>query len=77
MAQLTDPYAFPPRGLDRAQAARWVGVGTTKFDELVAAGNMPKPKRIGGRVVWDRYQVDLAFNDLPSDTNRIDSALAA
>src|SRR5215475_14227879 len=46
------PYA--PRGLSREEAARYVGVGTTKFDELVKDGRMPKPKRIDGRVVWDR-----------------------
>jgi hypothetical protein len=32
---------------------------------------MPKPKRINGRVVWDRHQLDEAFEALPdgSDSN--------
>lgn len=62
-----DPYAYPPRGLSREEAARWIGIGTTKFDELVANGRMPRPKRIDGRVVWDRIALDAAFSDLPDD----------
>jgi len=53
--------------LSREEAARYVGVGTTKFDEMVKDGRMPKPKRIDGRVVWDRIKLDAAFTDLPDD----------
>lgn len=59
---------YAPRGLNREEAARYVGVGSTKFDEMVADGRMPKPKRVDGRVVWDRIRVDAAFTDLPDDT---------
>lgn len=62
-----DPFSYPPRGLSREEAARWIGVGTTKFDELVKTGRMPGPKRIDGRVVWDRIAVDAAFSDLPEE----------
>ena len=55
------PATLPPRGLSRVQAAEYVGVGTTKFDEMVADGRMPKPKRIDGRNVWDRVKLDEAF----------------
>jgi predicted DNA-binding transcriptional regulator AlpA len=55
------PYSLAPRGLSRVQAAEYVGIGVTKFDELVADGRMPQPKRIDGRKVWDRMQVDAAF----------------
>ena len=55
------PASLPPRGLSRAQAAEYVGLGTTKFDALVAAGHMPQPARIGGRNVWDRVKLDEAF----------------
>ena len=53
--------------MSRDEAARWIGVGTTKFDEMVADGPMPKPKKIDGRVVWDRLRFDAAFTDLPED----------
>jgi excisionase family DNA binding protein len=67
-AMTTDSLAYPPRGMSRDEAARYVGVGATKFDEMVADGRMPRPKRVDGRVVWDRIKLDMAFSDLPEDT---------
>jgi predicted DNA-binding transcriptional regulator AlpA len=58
------PASLPPRGLSRAQAAEYVGLGTTKFDALVADGRMPKPARIDGRNIWDRVKLDEAFAEL-------------
>jgi excisionase family DNA binding protein len=54
-----------PRGLSREQAAAYIGVGATKFDEMVATHEMPDARVMGGRVVWDRAELDLAFADLP------------
>ena len=71
-----DNISYAPRGLCREEAARYVGVGTTKFDEMVSDRRMPKPKKIDGRVVWDRISLDAAFTDLPSDgENMIDQIL--
>ena len=61
------PPSLPPRGLSRGQAAEYIGVGVTKFDELVNDGRMPKPKRIDGRTVWDRVQLDEAFAALDDE----------
>ncbi len=62
------PVSLPPRGLKRAQAALYVGpVGTTKFDEMVKDGRMPKPKCIDGLRSWDRLELDEAYAALPSD----------
>ena len=67
---------YPPRGLCREDAALYVGVGTTTFDNLVEAGRMPKPIRVGKRVLWDRIKIDAAFADLSEDReNVIDRAL--
>jgi predicted DNA-binding transcriptional regulator AlpA len=72
-----DALSYCPRGLGREEAARYIGVGTTKFDELVASRRMPKPKRIDGRVVWDRIALDACFSDLPDDGgNKIDALFA-
>ncbi|MGO7501505.1 helix-turn-helix transcriptional regulator [Rhizobium johnstonii] len=62
-----DPYAYPPRLMNRVEAARYVGISTTTFDRLVAQGQLPKSKRFSGnsRVMWDRIALDLAVNDLP------------
>lgn len=65
-----DAFSYPPRGLSREEASRYVGVGTTKFDEMVKAGRMPKPKRIDSRLVWDRIALDIAFADIPDDGHR-------
>lgn len=64
------PLALPPRGLSRVEAAAYIGVSPTKFDELVHDGRMPRPKRIDARTVWDRKQLDLAFEALPDETER-------
>lgn len=54
-----------PRGLRREAAAAYVGVSASKFDEWVGDGRMPKPKRVDGCVIWDRYQLDASFENLP------------
>ena len=61
------PISLPPRGLSRGQAAEYIGVSATKFDQLVKDGRMPVPKCIDGRRVWDRIKVDVAFSALPGD----------
>jgi predicted DNA-binding transcriptional regulator AlpA len=70
MVLRSDPLSYPPRGLNREEAARYVGVGTTKFDELVVDRRMPKPRQIDGRTVWDRVELDIAFNELPHQGRR-------
>jgi predicted DNA-binding transcriptional regulator AlpA len=60
----------PPRDFNREQSAEYVGVSATKFDQMVADGRMPKPKRIDGRVVWDRLQLDSASQHCQMRTTR-------
>ena len=67
----SSPSAAPPgnkipRGLSREQAAAYVGVSPTLFDDLVRTGSMPKPKRIRSRTVWDRLALDRSFEQLPN-----------
>jgi predicted DNA-binding transcriptional regulator AlpA len=66
------PASLPPRGLCRALAAAYVGVSPTLFDKMVGDGRMPKPKRINSRTVWDRHQLDKAFDALPDADGRAD-----
>lgn len=68
---------FAPRGLSADEAARYIGVGRTMFEELVASRKMPRPKRIGSRVIYDRFEVDACFSDIESaPANRIDELLS-
>lgn len=78
MSERADPIAYPPRGMSREEVARYIGVGVSTFDKLVEEGRMPRPARIGKRVVWDRLKVDAAFADLDdadAGDNAIDRAL--
>lgn len=59
------PRSLAPRGLARPEAARYVGISPTTFDEMVKDGRMPKPKMIGSKPVWDIRALDLAFDVLP------------
>ncbi len=61
----TPQGGFVPRGLSRVHAAAYVGVSPSTFDKLVEAGQMPGPKRLRNRVIWDRHQIDIAFDALP------------
>ena len=64
------PASLEPIGLSRAQAAEYVGVSPSLFDQMVRDGRMPGPKRINSRAVWDREMVRLAFRELPDDNAR-------
>lgn len=66
-----DRSHIQPRGLRREDAAAYVAVSTTKFDEMVADGRMPKPKMVDNCVIWDRLQLDSAFDALPDQESKI------
>ena len=55
------------RGLSRLEAAAYIGISPSKFDQLIADGRMPGARRIDGRKVWDVRELDLSFDDLPRD----------
>ena len=63
---ITSPMA-PRRGLNREEAARYIGISPGKFDELILDGKMPRPRLIGARKVWDIRSLDRAFDELPHD----------
>lgn len=64
---LSEIRPIPRRGLSREEAAMYVGVGATKFDEMVSDGRMPKPKKVDARKVWDVRKLDMAFEALPDE----------
>jgi hypothetical protein len=69
----------PFLGMNRREAANYIGVSPSKFDEMVIDGRMPPPKRIDSRCVWDSRQLSSAFDKLPGgaddDRNEWDEAL--
>ena len=54
-----------PRGLSRKNASRYCGVSATHFERMVASGELPQGKRLGGRIIWDRADLDLHIEALP------------
>jgi hypothetical protein len=57
---------LPRLGINREEAAAYVGIGATLFDRLVEEGMMPQPRLpSGSRMVWDIDEVATAFRQLP------------
>lgn len=56
--------AIIKRGFNRIEAAAYIGISPTKFDQLVGDGRMPHAKQIDGRKVWDVRELDPAFEEL-------------
>jgi excisionase family DNA binding protein len=56
---------YKTRGRSLDEASAHVGVGKTKFEEMVTQGEMPQPRVHGGRCIWDVYELDEAFERLP------------
>lgn len=54
-------------GLSRVEAAEYIGVSPSLFDQLVIDGSMPQPKIIRSRRVWMRSKLEKAFAELPDD----------
>ena len=54
----------PRRGLDRDEAALFVGISLSIFDGMVNDGRLPKPVDLDGELVWDLVQLDRAFDRL-------------
>ncbi|MGY2053254.1 helix-turn-helix transcriptional regulator [Methylobacterium sp. JK268] len=54
----------PRRGLRREEAARYVGVSPSKFDEMARDGLVPRGKKVGGCVLWDLRRLDVALDAL-------------
>ena len=66
------PLSLPPRGLGKAEAAAYLGISPYSFEGLVAKGQMPLPKVVGGRWIWDRLALDRCFESLPDKGGRVD-----
>ena len=64
------PASLAPRGLSRVQAAAYIGVSPSLFDEMVKDERMPKPTQINARRVWDRFKLDEAFAALPDEREK-------
>ena len=62
---LSELRPIPRRGLSRTEAAIYYGVSPSKFDQMVDDRRAPQPRMIDGRKVWDIYELDANFDELP------------
>jgi len=60
--------AYERAGLSRVEAAEYVGVGATLFDEMVADGRMPPSRWANGRRIWLRRELEQHLEDLPTSS---------
>jgi predicted DNA-binding transcriptional regulator AlpA len=74
--KLQDHLAYPPRALRAERAAAYLAMSKSTFLKLVSERVLPKPVEIGGMRMWDRLDLDAAFDDLKSEyENQIDKLL--
>jgi excisionase family DNA binding protein len=64
---ILDTYAYPPIGMNRETAARYVGLSPSVFDILVKIGRFPEPRLLVDTAIWDREALEAAFRALPDD----------
>jgi hypothetical protein len=66
------PPRIQPRGLSRLDAAYYLSISPSKFDEMRKDGRVRPARLIDGRKVWDVRQLDETFDDLPLESDEDD-----
>lgn len=62
--KLQDQMAYPPRGMRAERAAAYIGIAPSTFHQMVDDGTMPKGIKVRGMRIWDRFDVEAAFENL-------------
>lgn len=57
-----------PRGLNRKEAAAYLGISPDLFDRGIFAGVLPQPRKLFEKRIWDLRELDRALDDLPHFT---------
>ena len=62
--KLQDHIAYPPRAFRADRAAAYLAMSTSTFLKLVEEGKMPKGVKVRGMTMWDRFDLDAAFENM-------------
>ena len=62
--------SIQPRGLRRAEAAAYIGISPSHFDTKLKSGDIPEPKKRFGVTLWDRHEIDDAFDSAAVNDNK-------
>jgi hypothetical protein len=73
---LSNIRPVPRRGLSRVEAALYLGISPSKFDELRKDGQVGPAHILGGRKVWDKRDLDETFDALPLEDDPGDWTVA-
>ena len=57
------------RGLSRVEAATYLGISTSKFDELRKANRIAPPKILDGRLIFTIERLDEFLDALPDENH--------
>ena len=69
--KLADSLSYPPRAMRADRAAAYLDMSPASFLRLVDDGLLPLGHPIKGMKMWDRYELDAAFESLKGgDDNR-------
>jgi predicted DNA-binding transcriptional regulator AlpA len=72
-------HLISPRGLRADDAAAYLGMGKTKFLELVDKGMIPRAFTIDTIKIWDRLDLDAVIDaakaDTPTEQNGFDKIM--
>lgn len=60
---------FPRRGLSRVEAAIYLGISPSKFDELRKSGRVGPAKVLDGRKLYAIEMLDEFFDTLPAESD--------
>ena len=55
---------YPPRGMRAERAAAYLSISTSLFYKMVEDERMPPPVKVGAASIWDRVELDAAFDNL-------------
>jgi hypothetical protein len=55
------------RGLSRLEAATYIGISPSKFDQLRKANRIPPPKVLDGRLIFTTERLDEFLDALPDE----------
>jgi predicted DNA-binding transcriptional regulator AlpA len=61
-------HLISPRGLRADDAAAYLGMGKTKFLDLVDKGTIPRAFTIDRIKIWDRFDLDAVIDAAKEDT---------
>ena len=69
---LSSTRPVPRRGLSREEAATYLGISPSKFDQMRADGRIGPARVIDNRKVFDIRELDEAFDALPLENHEAD-----